>query len=41
MRFEGTSEDIEKIPNERVVSKVTGGMEATHIHTRMRMAEQR
>jgi len=29
MRFEGTSEDVEVVPNERVVSKTKGGIEST------------
>ena len=29
MRFEGTSEDVEYIPNQRMVQKSTGGIQAT------------
>ena len=29
MRFEGTSEDVEVIPNERLVSKTKGGIDST------------
>ena len=29
MRFEGTSEDIEYVPNQRVVTKSKGGIEST------------
>ena len=29
MRFEGTSEDTERVPNERVVSKTEGGVKST------------
>ena len=29
MRFEGSSEDIEVVPNERVVSKTKGGIDST------------
>ncbi len=28
MRFEGTSEDVEYVPNQRLVAKFTGGIEA-------------
>jgi uncharacterized membrane protein len=33
MRFEGTTEDTEYVPNQRVVSKSTGGIESTFIWT--------
>ena len=33
MRFEGTSEDIEYISNQRVVTKTKGGIEATYTWT--------
>ena len=33
IRFKGTSEDIEYIANQRVVSKVKGGTDATYIWT--------
>jgi uncharacterized protein YndB with AHSA1/START domain len=29
MRFEGTSEDVEYVPNQRLLAKYTGGIEAT------------
>jgi uncharacterized membrane protein len=31
MRFEGTSEDIEYIANQRIVTKTRGGIESTHV----------
>jgi len=33
MRFEGTTEDTEYVPNQRVVSKSTGGIESTFTWT--------
>ena len=33
MRFEGTSEDTEFIPNQRLVSKTSGGVESTQTWT--------
>jgi uncharacterized membrane protein len=33
MRFEGTTKDTEYVPNQRVVSKSTGGIESTFIWT--------
>ena len=33
MRFEGTSEITEYIPNQRMVTKTKGGIESTHITT--------
>ena len=33
MRFEGTSEDTEYVPNQRVVNKSKGGVEAKQVYT--------
>ena len=33
IRLEGTSEDIECVPNERTVNKSKGGIEATQVYT--------
>jgi len=33
MRFEGTSEDVERVPNQRLVSKTKGGVDSTQTWT--------